>query len=172
MRKKKLTKWSLFWRCGRELSSAWLLIAGVATVLGVFIGVLHPTGVGTILFAAGGMALSFLLLLPVLLLIGQGKGLLLLRRQERLFGFRFDDEGLDPEDPDGQWFLSSDFYLLAFRRGFIRKTGKIRKLYDGRNLCVMTILDCEGKKHRLRGFEPDLLALKRWVANVENEPGT
>ncbi len=169
MRKKKLTKWSLFWRCGREFSTGWLLIATVAMVLGVFIGIIHHTGACTILFAEGGMILSFLLLLLVLLLYGQGKGFLLLRRQERLFGFRFADEGLNPDFPDERWFLTTDCYLLAFRRGFIRKTGKIRKLYYGRNLCVMSILDCERRKHRIRGFEPDLLALKRWVAAGETQ---
>jgi hypothetical protein len=169
MRKKKLTKWSLFWRCGREFSTGWLLIATVAMVLGVFIGIIHHTGACTILFAEGGMILSFLLLLLVLLLYGQGKGFLLLRRQERLFGFRFADEGLNPDFPDERWFLTTDCYLLAFRRGFIRKTGKIRKLYYGRNLCVMSILDCERRKHRIRGFEEDLLALKRWVAAGETQ---
>ena len=117
------------------------------------------------------MILSFLLLLLVLLLYGQGKGFLLLHRQERLFGFRFADEGLDPDSADERWFLTTDCYLLAFRRGFIRKTGKIRTLDEGRGkrLCTMAVLDCEGKKHRIRGFEPDLLALKQWAANVENE---
>ena len=112
------------------------------------------------------MIVSFLLLLLVLLLFGQGKGFLLLRRQERLFGFRFADEGLNPDFPDERWFLTTDFYLLAFRRGFIHKTGKIRILDEGRGkrLCTMAVLDCEGKKHRIRGFEPDLLALKQWVA--------
>ena len=169
MRKKRLTKWSLFWRCGRELSSGWLLIAAVAIVLGVFIGIIHHTGAGTILFAEVGMIVSFLLLLLVLLLFGQGKGFLLLRRQERLFGFRFADEGLDPDFPGERWFLTTDFYLLAFRRGFIRKTGKIRRLYEGRDICTMAVLDCEGKKHRIRGFEEDLLALKKWVAAGETQ---
>ena len=171
MRKKILTKWSLFWRCGREFSTGWLLIATVAMLLGVFIGIIHHTGAGTILFAEGGMILSFLLLLLVLLLYGQGKGFLLLCRQERLFGFRFADEGLNPDFPGERWFLTTDFYLLAFRRGFIHKTGKIRILDEGRGkrLCTMAVLDCEGKKHRIRGFEPDLLALKRWVAAGETQ---
>ena len=117
------------------------------------------------------MILSFLLLLLVLLLYGQGKGFLLLRRQERLFGFRFADEGLDPDLPNERWFLSTDFWLIAFRRGFIRKTGKSRTLDEGRGkrLCTMAVLDCEGKKHRIRGFEPDLLALKQWVAAGETQ---
>ena len=171
MRKKILTKWSLFWRCSREFSTGWLLIATVAMVLGVFIGIIHHTGACTILFAEGGMILSFLLLLLVLLLYGQGKGFLLLCRQERLFGFRFADEGLNPDFPGERWFLTTDFYLLAFRRGFIRKTGKIQVQSGrhGKELCVMNVLDCAGRKHRLRGFKPELMALKQWVAAGETK---
>ena len=33
----------------------------------------------------------------------------------------------------------------------------------------MSILDCERRKHRIRGFEEDLLALKRWVATGETQ---
>ena len=171
MEKKKLTKGKLFWRCGRELSSFWLLITTVALVLGVLLGIIHHTGAGTILLAGGGMVLLFLLLLLVLLLLGQGKGFLLLRRQERLFGFRFDDEVPDPACPDERWFMSTDFYLLAFRRGFIRKTGKIQvqSARYGKELCVMNVLDCAGRKHRLRGFKPELMALKQWVAAGETK---
>lgn len=60
------------------------------------------------------MVLLFLLLLLVLLLLGQGKGFLLLRRQERLFGFRFDDEVPDPACPDERWFMSTVFIFLPF----------------------------------------------------------
>lgn len=165
MKKKNLTKWSLFFRCGKEFSSVWSLIAAIALILEVFIGIKHQQRPGIILFVAAGGIACFLLLLLILLLFGQWKGFWLLDKQEKLFGFRFEDEGLDSEHPDGHWFLSTGFYLLAFRRGFICKTGKIRKLYEGRSICVMNIQDCEGKKHRIRGFEKDLLALKQWAAN-------
>ena len=168
MKKKKRTKWSLFWRCSKAFSSLWLLIASIALILTVSIGIMHRGRPETILLVAAWLIVCFLLLLLVLLLLGQGKGFWLLYRQEKLLGFRFKGEDLDSEHPDGHWFLSTDYYLLAFRRGFIYKTGRIRKLYEGRSLCVMSILDCEGKKHQLRGFEPDLLALKQWAANEKD----
>ena len=169
MKKKKLTKGRLFWRCGKDLRSILLSVPAIALAGGVLGGLLYHLGLGKILALSLYMAAVWYLVFLVLFLLGRWKGFLLLLRQERLFGFRFADEGLDPDYPNEQWFLSADFWLIAFRRGFIRKTGKIRRLYEGRSLCTMAVLDCEGKKHRIRGFEEDLLALKRWVANVENE---
>lgn len=165
MKEKKLTKGKLFWRCGKGIASAWLLILSFVLVAGVIEGILHHTRVLIILFISVLEVFLLCMILLVVFLSGQGKGLFLLRRQEKLFGFRFADEGLDSEHPDDRWFLSTDFYLLAFRRGYIRKTGKIRRLYEHRSLGVIEILDCEGKKHRIRGFEPELLALKQWVAS-------
>ena len=164
MKKKKLTKGRLFWRCGKDLRSILLSVPAIALAGGVLCGLLYHLGPRKILALSLCMAAILYLVFLVVFLLGRWKGVLLLRRQERLFGFRFADEDLDPEQPDERWFLSTDFWLLAFRRGFLHKTGKIRRLYEGRDICTMAVLDCEGKKHRIRGFEPDLLALKQWVA--------
>ena len=169
MKKKKLTKGRLFWRCGKEFRSIWRLIPALALTGGVLGGLLYHLGLWKSLTLSLFLTALLYLVFLVVFLFGRWKGFLLLLRQARLFGFRFAEENLDPEQPDERWFLSTDFYLLAFRRGFIRKTGKIRKLYYGRNLCVMNILDCEGKEHRIRGLEPELLALKRWVAAGEKQ---
>ena len=169
MKKKKLTKGKLFWRCGKEFRSFWTLIPVLALAGGVLGGLLYHLGLWKSLALFLFLAIILYLVFLVVFLFGRWKGFLLLLRQERLFGLRFADEGLYPVLPNERWFLSTDFYLLAFRRGFIRKTGKIRKLYYGRNLCVMNILDCEGKEHRIRGLEPELLALKRWVAAGEKQ---
>ena len=165
MKKKKLTKGRLFWRCGKDYRSIWRFIPALTLTGGILAGLLYHLGLREVLTLSLFLTALLYLVFLVVFLFGRWKGFLLLLRQERLFGFRFDDEDLDPEQPDERWFLSTDFYLLVFRRGFIRKTGKIQKLYDGRNLCVMNILDCEGKEHRIRGLEPDLLALKQWVAS-------
>ena len=166
MKKKKLTKGRLFWRCGKDLRSILLSAPAIALAGGVLGGLLYHLGLRKILALSLYLAAILYLVFLVVFLLGRWKGVLLLRRQERLFGFRFADEGLDPDLPNERWFLSTDFWLIAFRRGFIRKTGKIRTLDEGRGkrLCTMAVLDCEGKKHRIRGFEPDLLALKQWVA--------
>ena len=169
MKKKKLTKGRLFWRCGKEFRSIWTLIPVLALAGGVLGGLLYHLGLREVLTLSLFLTALLYLVFLVVFLFGRWKGFLLLLRQEQLFGFRFAEENLDPEQPDERWFLSTDFYLLAFRRGFIRKTGKIRKLYYGRNLCVMNILDCEGRKHRIRGLEPELLALKRWAAAGEKQ---
>ena len=169
MKKKKLTKGRLFWRCGKDLRSILLSVPAIALAGGVLGGLLYHLGLRKILALSLCMAAVWYLVFLVLFLLGRWKGFLLLLRQERLFGFRFDDEDLDPEQPDERWFLSTDSQLIAFRRGFIRKTGKIRRLYEGRDICTMAVLDCEGKKHRIRGFGPDLLALKRWVAAGEKQ---
>ena len=164
MKKKKLTKGRLFWRCGKDLRSILLSVPAIALAGGVLCGLLYHLGLRKILALSLYLAAVWYLVFLVLFLLGRWKGFLLLRRQERLFGFRFADEDLEPDLPDERWFLSTDSQLIAFRRGFIRKTGKIRRLYEGRDICTMAVLDCEGKKHRIRGFEPDLLALKQWVA--------
>ena len=165
MKKKKLTKGRLFWRCGKDYRSIWRFIPAIALIGGVLGGPLYHLGLWEVLTLSLFLAALLYLVFLLVLLMGQWKGFLLLLRQERLFGFRFAEENLDPEQPDDRWFLSTDFYLLAFRRGYIRKTGKIRRLYEHRSLGVIEILDCEGKKHRIRGFEPELLALKQWVAS-------
>lgn len=169
MKKKKLTKGRLFWRCGKDFRAILLSVPAIALAGGVLGGLLYHLGLRKILALSLYLAAILYLVFLVVFLLGRWKGFLLLLRQERLFDFRFAEENLDPEQPDERWFLSTDFYLLVFRRGFIRKTGKIQKLYDGRNLCVMNILDCEGKEHRIRGLEPELLALKRWVAAGEKQ---
>lgn len=165
MKKKKLTKGRLFWRCGKEFRSIWLLVPAIALIGGVLAGLLYHLGLREVLTLSLFLTALLYLVFLVVFLFGRWKGFLLLLRQERLFGFRFAEENLDPEQPDERWFLSTDSQLIAFRRGFIRKTGKIRRLYEGRDICTMAVLDCEGKKHRIRGFEPDLLALKQWVAS-------
>ena len=169
MKKKKLTKGRLFWRCGKEFRSIWTLIPVLALAGGVLGGLLYHLGLREVLTLSLCMAAVWYLVFLVLFRSSICHAVRLGLRQEQLFGFRFAEENLDPEQPDERWFLSTDFYLLAFRRGFIRKTGKIRKLYYGRNLCVMNILDCEGRKHRIRGLEPELLALKRWAAAGEKQ---
>ena len=169
MKKKKLTKGKLFWRCGKEFRSIWRLIPALALTGGILGGLLYHLGLREVLTLSLFLTALLYLVFLVVFLFGRWKGFLLLLRQERLFGFRFAEENLDPEQPDERWFLSTDFYLLAFRRGFIRKTGKIQKLYDGRGLCAMAILDCQGRKHRIRGVEPELLALKRWAAAGEKQ---
>ena len=169
MGKKKLTKGKLFWRCGKEFRSVWTLSPVLALAGGVLGGLLFHLRLRKILALSLFLAVLLYLVFLVVFLFGRWKGFLLLLRQERLFGFRFADEDLDPEQPDERWFLSTDFWLLAFRRGFLHKTGKIRRLYEGRDICTMAVLDCEGKKHLLRDFEPDLLALKRWVAAGEKQ---
>ncbi len=170
MKKKKLTKGRLFWRCGKDFRSILLSVPAIALAGGVLGGLLYHLGLWEVLTLSLFLTALLYLVFLVVFLFGRWKGFLLLLRQERLFGFRFAEENLDPEQPDERWFLSTDSQLIAFRRGFIRKTGKIRRLYEGRDICTMAVLDCEGRKHRIRGFEPELLALKRWAANVENKP--
>ncbi len=165
MKKKKLTKGRLFWRCGKDYRSIWRFIPALTLTGGILAGLLYHLGLREVLTLSLFLTALLYLVFLVVFLFGRWKGFLLLLRQERLFGFRFAEENLDPEQPDDRWFLSTDFYLLAFRRGYIRKTGKIRRLYEHRSLGVIEILDCEGKKHRIRGFEPELLALKQWVAS-------
>ena len=165
MKKKKLTKGRLFWRCGKDYRSIWRFIPALTLTGGILAGLLYHLGLREVLTLSLFLTALLYLVFLVVFLFGRWKGFLLLLRQERLFGFRFDDEDLDPERPDERWFLSTDSQLIAFRRGFIRKTGKIRRLYEGRDICTMAILDCQGRKHRICGVEPELLALKRWVAS-------
>ena len=169
MKKKKLTKGKLFWRCGKDYRSIWRFIPALTLTGGILAGLLYHLGLREVLTLSLFLTALLYLVFLVVFLFGRWKGVLLLLRQERLFGFRFAEENLDPEQPDERWFLSTDFYLLAFRRGFICKWGKIRKRCEGRGLCAMAILDCQGSKHRIRGLEPELLALKRWAAAGEKQ---
>ena len=169
MKKKKLTKGRLFWRCGKDYRSIWRFIPALTLTGGILAGLLYHLGLREVLTLSLFLTALLYLVFLVVFLFGRWKGFLLLLRQERLFGFRFAEENLDPEQPDERWFLSTDSQLIAFRRGFIRKTGKIRRLYEGRDICTMAVLDCEGRKHRIRGFEPELLALKRWAAAGEKQ---
>ena len=163
----RLTKWQLWLRCGKGLSSVWTLITAVALIVHIVIGIVYHAGVWTLLALSVLMVLLLYLILLVVLLFGQWKGLFLLRRQEKLFGFCFAEEDLDQARLDDRWFISTDFYLLAFRRGFIIKAGTIRVLDSKSSSSTMTIMDCEGKKHRIRANYLELIELKKWLKSQE-----
>ncbi|MBR5342958.1 MAG: hypothetical protein IK149_03580 [Oscillospiraceae bacterium] len=162
MERKRLTKWTLIWRSAKEVAGAFSVIFGLVALFLFVGGLLHHTALPTLLLLTGAYLLLMELMVLIIVQLGLIKGLFLLAQQEKLFGFRFSDENLDPDNPDGRWFISTDFYLLAFRRGYISRGGKIREL-SGWGMSEMELWDCEGKKHRIRGKYKDLKALKQWL---------
>ena len=161
MDRKKLTKWTLIWRSAKELTGGFSLIIGFVVMVLIVGGVIRhrPASILVPLLCVYVAVMAALALIVASL--GFARGLRLLRRQEKLFGFRFSDEELDADRPDGRWFISTDFYLLAFRRDFIGRVGKIRAL-SGWGMSELLLWDCEGKKHKIRGKYMELKALKRW----------
>lgn len=162
MERKRLTKGTLVWRSAKELTGGFSFLIAAVLLYIIIVGIVHHTPSSTMIPLLCFYVLVMYGLVLVVAMLGFAKGLRLLRRQEKLFGFRFSDEELDPERPDGRWFISTDFYLLAFRRDFIGRVGKIHAL-SGWGLSEMLLWDCEGKKHKIRGKYIQLKALKRWL---------
>ena len=113
MKKKKLTKGRLFWRCGKDFRSILLSVPAIALAGGVLGGLLYHLGLWEVLTLSLFLTALLYLVFLVVFLFGRWKGFLLLLRQERLFGFRFAEENLDPEQPDERWFLSTDSQLAV-----------------------------------------------------------
>ena len=126
------------------------------------IDVIHhnPLPTSILLFILYLIVMYFIVFIVVLSVTA--KGLILLHRQERLFGICISDEEIDPDHLNRRWFITKNDYLFAFYRGFISKTGKIHKLYNN-GLSEMYLWDCEGKRHKVRCHYLELEALKQWL---------
>lgn len=162
MKKKKLTKWTLIWRRSKEFTGGMSLIIAVGLLGFTVMNVIYhnPLSISIQLSVLYLIGMYFIVFIVVLSLTA--KGLFLLHRQERLFGIRFSDEDIDPDHLDRRWFITKNGYLLAFRRGFISKTGKIHRLYNN-GLSEMYLWDCEGERHKVRCHYLELEALKTWL---------
>ena len=161
MQKKKLTKWSLIWRSARQLVRVFSLQTGLMLIFFTILDLIRHTPFLTALSLNGFFILFMFLATALISLSCFVKGLRLLHRQERLFGFRFSGEELDPEQPDSRWFICTDGTFLAFRRGFLQKADKIHRINYSRG--EVHVWDCEGKRHRLACDWRKLQALKQWI---------
>ncbi len=165
MRERYCTKWLLVKRCTKPLRRPMLALWAAYVLFFTICSLVRHTAPYTILMVNGFWTLFVLLLFLVLSLVGAIPGFLLLRRQERCLGFRFADEKIPLDRPDARWFISCDFYLTAFRRGFLRKTGKIHRI-GNRGLCKMAVLDFQGKRYVIRDDRETLSNRKRWHADI------
>ena len=89
-------------------------------------------------------------------------GLLLLRRQEKILGFTFEEEGLTEIKTNEKWYLSCEgAKVLAIRGGFIRRAWKPQHV--GNFLWKLRIEDTNGKCHIVKAHLSDLEGLIDWL---------
>ena len=162
MKRKKLSKWALIWRSSKEFVVGYSGIIALALIIFIIGGITHHTALSTMMLLLGAYCLMMFLLAFLVVSTGIVKGLFLLHRQEMIYHFSFSSEDLDENDGKNVWFISTDFYLLAFHRGFIIRAGKIHAL-SGWGRSMLFIWDCEGKKHKICAKYTQLKALKKWL---------
>ncbi len=162
MKRKKLSKWALIWRSSKEFVVGYSGIIALALIIFIIGGITHHTALSTMRLLLGAYCLMMFLLAFLVVSTGIVKGLFLLHRQEKIYHFRFSSADLDENDGKNVWYISTDFYLLAFHRGFICKTGEIQVL-SGWGRSKMLFWDCEGKKHSICAKYMDLKSLKEWL---------
>ena len=159
-----LTKFDLFRAAVRKpLRETLPLIPLFFAVLFVWeIVVMHDRNTGRLLLFSACFAVALWLFMVAILCFSTIDGLLLLHRQEKSFGFIFEDEGLTEIKPNDKWYLSCEgAKVLAIRRGFIRRAWIPQHV--GNFLWKLRIENTNGKCHMVKAHLSDLEELIDWL---------
>ena len=162
-------KCALLRRSMRECDRACILLTAIAAVFFVIAGLITRAstgyGVGTILLLAAAPALLVAGILRLACFLGAPlSGLIRLRRQEELLGGRLAEEA-----PDGEanrlWYIAcGPGTFLVFRRGYLRKIGKLRPLYArGLPKAGFYAIDRTGRRIWIRGSYQEIRMLREWA---------
>ena len=162
-------RYALLRRSMRECDKVCILMAAILAALFMIAGLIARAstgyGVGTVLLFA---ALSAVLVAGILWLAcflgGPLSGLIRLRRQEKLLGRRLAEEA-----PEGEanrlWYVACERgTFLAFRRGYLRKIGKLRPLYArGLPRAGFYAIDRTGRRIWIAGGYQETKLLRDWA---------
>jgi len=102
------------------------------------------------------------------------KGIILINRQEKIFGFHFNDEmkkyNICSEScMNNNWFIDVELSrVFAFHRKYIVKINKIKKSDSGISIGVweVTVTDINNKKFKIFSSEHTLRNLKEWHQRI------
>jgi len=172
-RKKPITKMALYLRAMRV--SLWLTI--LFFTLSLLMALLGDAnirpGLQSMLIFVGGntlgfFAILFLLLSPLALL-----DINRIKKQEKHFGFSFNDEmkRLDIREfvhTDDEWLiLVHRFRIYAYKKGFMTDFGFQRKSFLGNKLESKVLAECaDGKARKLSGGAATLKAIQDWALKL------
>lgn len=151
----------------REVSISCGWLAGFLMGLYLILGLIQKgplTAYQIFLFSLFGGPVLMLLLWLFLFLIGPLPGLLRLRREERLLGIKYKEDGPDTM-PDPRWFVFCErCRVLIFYQGYLSSAGCLRKL-PSRFLprAEMLVTDCTGRAFRIVGGSLELKRLQKWI---------
>jgi len=122
----------------------------------------HDGNIGRHLLFSACFAAALWVFMAVIFCSLTFDGLLLLRRQEKILGFTFEEEGLTEIKTNDTWYLSCEgARVLAIRRGFIRKVWKPHRV--GNFLWKLKIEDINGKRHIVKAHLSDIEELIDWL---------
>jgi len=171
-RSKPITKMALYLRAMRV--SLWITIPFFVLIsLMTFMGDANiQPGLQNELLFVGGTTLGFFAVLLLILSPLALYDLHRIKKQEKHYGFRFNDEmkRLDIREfvhMDAKWLiLVHRFRVYAYRKGFLTDFGYQRKSLLGKKMEARVIAACaDGKARMLVGGGATLTAIQNWAAN-------
>ena len=162
-------RYALLRKSMRECDRVCILLAAIMTVVFLIAGLIARAstgyGVGTVLLFTVMLALLVAGILWLACFLGGPlPGLIRLRRQEKLLGQRLAEEA-----PDGEtnrlWYIACEQgTFLAFRRGYLRKIGKLRPLYArGLPKAGFYAIDRTGRRIWIAGSYREVRLLREWA---------
>jgi len=115
-----------------------------------------------------GLGISLTVLLIIICLPMSIKGMRLIKKQEKILGFSFNEEMenhniCSGNYQDNNWFIDVEFSrAFAFRKGYIKKISKIKREAIGGILWEATITSVNNETTKIRGSQHMFLELKEW----------
>jgi len=170
-RQKTITKAMLYFRAMRFFFGMGAALAALTSVIVLvvplfaysplsFWGRILVSVVTTALFLLGFIVIGTLHLLP---------GFFRIAKQEKLYGFRFRDEMqaeriIETESVSPNWFISVRASgVVAFRKGFITKIGKVDKYYRSATKSRIIATDTSGSTMKIVGRFEVKDKLQKWL---------